>query len=99
VRALFWQGGNLNRGWTSCKRELASSQELSVNNKYRAMAKKMGRPKLPKREALGEVFAVRLRPDEARDVRQAIQGSGLARADWLRRALLNGARGLGGATR
>ena len=49
---------------------------------------KMGRPKVPKREALGEVFAVRLRPDEAREVQQAIQASGQRRADWLRAALV-----------
>jgi hypothetical protein len=49
---------------------------------------KMGRPKLSKREALGEVFAVRLRVDEARKVRKAIQNSGQKQADWLRAALL-----------
>jgi hypothetical protein len=56
------------------------------------MGKKMGRPKLPKREALGELFGVRLRPAEARQIRDAIRKSGKRQPDWLRSALLNAAR-------
>jgi hypothetical protein len=52
------------------------------------MGKKMGRPRLPKKDALGIVFAVRLRPDEARKVREAIRRSGQSQPDWLRAALL-----------
>jgi len=56
------------------------------------MAKRIGRPKLPKREALGEQFGVRLRPEEARQIRDAIRKSGKTQPDWLRSALLNAAR-------
>jgi hypothetical protein len=54
--------------------------------------KKMGRPPLPKKDFRGEVFGVRLRPDEAREVRQAIQESKQTQPDWLRGALLSTAR-------
>ena len=56
------------------------------------MKKKMGRPRLAKKNALGEVFSVRLRPDEARNVADAIRASSQERADWLRNALLKAAR-------
>ena len=49
----------------------------------------MGRPRLLKRDALGVVFAVRLRPEEARSVRDAIRKSGQNQPDWLRDALLS----------
>jgi len=52
------------------------------------MRKKVGRPKLPRKEALAELFGVRLRPDEAKRVRAAISESGLSQPDWLRDALL-----------
>jgi hypothetical protein len=53
---------------------------------------KMGRPPLPKKEFRGEVFGVRLRPDEAREVQAAICESGQSKPDWLRSALLSAAR-------
>lgn len=56
------------------------------------MATKMGRPRLAKKNALGEVFSVRLRPDEARDVLVAIRASTQTKPDWLRNALLKAAR-------
>jgi len=55
------------------------------------MGKKIGRPKLPRKEAFAELFGVRLRPDEARKVRDAIRKSGDGQADWLRKALLDAA--------
>jgi len=54
--------------------------------------KKMGRPPLPEKEFRGEVFGVRLRPDEAREVQAAIRESKQAKPDWLRDALLSAAR-------
>ena len=56
------------------------------------MAKKMGRPPVAKAKALAEVFSVRLRRDEARQVWNAIQVSGQTKPDWLRNALLSAAR-------
>jgi len=53
---------------------------------------KMGRPPLPKKEYRGEVFGVRLKPDEAREVNQAIRESGQTKPDWLRNALVSSAR-------
>ena len=59
------------------------------------MPKKMGRPRLARKNALGVVFTVRLRPDQAREVRQAIHKSGQNKSLWLRQALLAAARGHG----
>lgn len=56
------------------------------------MAAKIGRPRLAKKDALGEVFAVRLRPAEAREVLAVIRTSGQTKPDWLRAALLAAAR-------
>lgn len=55
--------------------------------------KKMGRPRLPRRQALGRVFGARFRPDEERLIADAVRQSGLAQADWIRNALLSAARG------
>ena len=52
----------------------------------------MGRPPLPKKEFRGEVFGVRLKTDEAREVNQAIRDSQQKKPDWLRSALLSAAR-------
>jgi hypothetical protein len=57
------------------------------------MGKKIGRPPLPRKLALGEVFSARLRVEEARHVKEAISKSGLARSEWIRGALLKVARG------
>jgi len=56
------------------------------------MTKKMGRPKVPKSKALGEVFSGRLRPDEGKEVRAAIRQSGKSQSAWIREALLKAAR-------
>ena len=56
------------------------------------MAKKIGRPRLSKKGPLAVIFAVRLRPDEARQVTGAIRASGQTKPDWLRSALLAAAR-------
>jgi hypothetical protein len=56
------------------------------------MAKKMGRPRLAKKDARGTVFSVRLRFDEAGAVAAAIRASGQTKPDWLRTALVAAAR-------
>ena len=55
------------------------------------MPKKIGRPRVPKGAALGEFFSVRLRREDAQEVRDAIRASGQNRAEWLRGALLTAA--------
>jgi len=55
-------------------------------------AAKMGRPRIPKKEALGEIFCGRLRPDEAREVKKAIETSNVSRSAWVRDALVEKAR-------
>ena len=55
------------------------------------MKKKMGRPRLSKK-GVAVVFAVRLPPEEARTVNDAIGNSGQTKPDWLRSALLVAAR-------
>ena len=47
---------------------------------------------LQKGHQLGELFGVRLRPDDAKEVREAISRSGESQPDWLRRALITAAR-------
>jgi hypothetical protein len=56
------------------------------------MKKKMGRPRLPRKQALGRVFGVRFRVDEARVILDAIRASGRPQAEWIRDALLSAAR-------
>jgi len=56
------------------------------------MAKKIGRPPVPKNKALAEVFCARLRREEAREVWDAIHQSKQSKSDWLRNALLSAAR-------
>ncbi|PYJ95709.1 MAG: hypothetical protein DME23_23120 [Verrucomicrobia bacterium] len=54
--------------------------------------KKMGRPRLPRKQALGRVLGARFRPDEERQIAEAVRGSGKAQAEWIRNALLSAAR-------
>jgi hypothetical protein len=56
------------------------------------MKKKMGRPKLPKSEAKGVQFGIRLSKPDADAVQQAIRRSGLSQPDWLRNALISAAK-------
>lgn len=51
------------------------------------MAKRMGRPRVAKKDAFAAVFSVRLRREEAQQVNAAIRASGQARPDWLRKAI------------
>ncbi|HXT39750.1 MAG TPA: hypothetical protein VN887_06980 [Candidatus Angelobacter sp.] len=53
--------------------------------------KKMGRPRLPRKQALGRVLGARFRPDEERQIANAVRDSGKAQADWIRDALLSAA--------
>jgi len=55
------------------------------------MKTRMGRPKLPKGEAKGVLFAVRMKKPEADQVDKAIRQSGMSKPDWARAALLNAA--------
>jgi hypothetical protein len=52
------------------------------------MSKKIGRPRIPKKDAFAAVFSVRLRREEAQQVDAAIHASGQARPDWLRSTIL-----------
>jgi len=54
--------------------------------------KKMGRPRLPRKQALGRVFGARFRLDEERQIGDAIDKSGMAQADWIRDSLLSAAQ-------
>lgn len=49
----------------------------------------MGRPKLPKGQAKGELFAARFAPQEAKTISSAISRSGQSKSQWLRDSLLN----------
>jgi hypothetical protein len=55
------------------------------------MKTKMGRPVLPKGEAKGEVFSVRVSADAAGKIHQAIKKSGLSKPEWARNALIRAA--------
>jgi hypothetical protein len=56
------------------------------------MPNKRGRPPLPKKIVLAEVFSVRLVTGEAKEIHKAIESSGLTRSEWLRSALLKTSR-------
>ena len=56
------------------------------------MRAKMGRPKLPKGTAKGELFAIRIAKNEAEEIHKAIKKSGLKKPDWARNALLLAAK-------
>jgi hypothetical protein len=56
------------------------------------MKTKMGRPVLPRGEAKGEVFSVRVAAGEANKIHQAIKKSGLKKPDWARNALILAAK-------
>lgn len=53
------------------------------------MKAKMGRPKLPKGEAKGVMYAVRVSIDDAKQINAAINQSELKKPDWIRNALLS----------
>jgi hypothetical protein len=56
------------------------------------MKPKMGRPKLPKGQAKGVLFAVRIASQEAEKIDEAIKKSGLSKPVWARNALVNAAQ-------
>ena len=56
------------------------------------MKPKMGRPKLPKGQAKGTLFAVRVANDEARTILGAVKRSGVPKPQCLRNALISAAK-------
>jgi len=56
------------------------------------MARKVGRPKVPKSKAFHPGFSVRMKPDEHKIVSDAIGNSDKTQSAWLRDALLEKAR-------
>ena len=52
----------------------------------------MGRPKLPKGQAKGTLFAVRVANDEARTILGAVKRSGVPKPQCLRNALISAAK-------
>jgi len=57
------------------------------------MKTRIGRPKLPKGEAKGALFAVRVSKPDAEAIQAAIKRSGTGKPEWLRNALLAAANG------
>jgi len=55
------------------------------------MKTKMGRPKLPKGEAKGELIAARFSALEAKQIHAAIARSGRTKPEWVRNSLLSSA--------
>ena len=51
-----------------------------------------GRPRVAKAKALGRFISTRLRPDDYKEIHNAIARSGQSKSDWLRDALLEKAR-------
>jgi len=52
------------------------------------MAKKVGRPRLPKDQARKELVAARVSRDELKAFRHEAEKDGLSLSDWARQALL-----------
>jgi len=57
------------------------------------MKRKIGRPKLPKSQAKGVLFAARVASEEAKTISKAITDSGQRKSDWIRSSLLSAATG------
>ena len=55
------------------------------------MKKQVGRPKIGTQNAKGEVFAVRVTPPEAKQIKTAIRDAKQDKSEWLRKALLSAA--------
>lgn len=55
------------------------------------MKTKMGRPKLPKGEAKGVLFAVKMKKTEADQINLAVKRSGKTKPEWARAVLLEAA--------
>ena len=53
---------------------------------------RVGRPSIPRKERLGRTIGGRFRPDEEREVMQAIKASQKSMAQWVREKLLEAAR-------
>ena len=53
----------------------------------------MGRPQKAKDKVRPLVLTIRLREDEAREIRQAVGKSSLSQSEWARNALMTAARG------
>lgn len=55
--------------------------------------KKIGRPRITKKQYRRPGFSVRLIEAERREIEAAIKGSGGEKSEWIRDALLSKARG------
>jgi len=53
---------------------------------------KMGRPPLPESEKRGKFVSTRVSAEEYKEIHRAIQSSGEAKTEWLRKKLLAAAR-------
>jgi predicted HicB family RNase H-like nuclease len=49
--------------------------------------KKMGRPKLPKGEAMGKIVAIRFSPEDRKRLESAAKAKKLSVSDWIRQAV------------
>lgn len=49
--------------------------------------KKMGRPKLPKGEAMGKIVAIRFSPEDRKRLESAAKAKKLSVSDWIRKAV------------
>ena len=52
------------------------------------MPKRAGRPRLPKREAKGEIVPVRFTPTDRRRIAEAAQASEMSVSEWTRKMLV-----------
>ncbi len=57
------------------------------------MKKKVGRPKVEKQNARGELYAARFSPAEAKQINAAIRQFGQGKTGWIRKSLLSAAGG------
>ncbi len=55
------------------------------------MARKRGRPKVPRAKSRHVLVAVRLAQEEARQLGQAVAKAGQSKSDWIRDTLLSAA--------
>lgn len=56
------------------------------------MTKKMGRPRLLKRESKGVLIGARFTPEESKQVHDAVKRSKQVKSAWIRKTLLQAAK-------
>jgi hypothetical protein len=72
---------------------VVTQQSVQSNLLFVSQQIRRGRPKVPVTKARSIFISTRLSSDESRDIKEGIKKSGIRKSDWIRKALLDAARG------